>query len=165
MLTLANCVFVGNESFQGGSVAYDIVGGNSVQVTNCTFWGNTANTEGGGMWSHSGSTVLTNSILWGNSDACGGGQIYNSASTPAISHSDVEGSGGSGPGWDPNLGSDLGGNLDASPRFARPVDPNTAPTPAGDLRLGWESPAMDAGDNSRAAELATRAMYDHPTSV
>jgi uncharacterized repeat protein (TIGR01451 family) len=87
----------------------------------------------------SGIPKIQNSILWGNRAASGGDQIYNDNSTPAIAHSDVQGSGGSGGGWNASLGSDLGGNLDADPRFVGT---------AGNLRLRWGSPAIDAGDNS-----------------
>ncbi|MCB8987848.1 MAG: DUF11 domain-containing protein [Ardenticatenaceae bacterium] len=43
-------------------------------------------------------------------------------------------------GWDTALGEDGGGNLDADPRFVAPT--------AGDLHLGPDSPAIDAGDNT-----------------
>ena len=62
----------------------------------------------------------------------------------------VQGSGGSGAGWNGALGVDGGGNLDADPQFIVPVDPDTAPTSDGDLRLTFGSPAMDAGDDAVA---------------
>ena len=80
--------------------------------------------------------TLTNCILWGNAPD----QIANSTSgpgaTPVIAFSDIGGSGGSGLGWDSDLGTDAGGNIDADPLF---VDADGADDNAGtaddDLRL------------------------------
>jgi hypothetical protein len=89
----------------------------------------------------SSNPILVNTILWGNWAWTAGDQIYNDASTPEISYSLIEGSGGSGAGWDTSLGTDGGGNLDADPLF---VD-----GPGGDLRLSSAtSPAFNAGNNA-----------------
>jgi hypothetical protein len=93
------------------------------------------------------SPTLINCILWGNTgpDAS---QIGNRQdSVPEISYSDVQASGGSGPGWDADLGTDGGHNIDLEPRFVDPVAAGAAPTIAGDYRLTLGSPAIDAGDN------------------
>jgi len=95
---------------------------------------------GGGMYNDNASPRLTNVILWGNTATIGDTQIYNiNTSTPTISYSDIQGCGGSGAGWDPNLGTDGGGNIDGNPLF---VD-----AARGNLRLQIGSPAIDAGNN------------------
>jgi hypothetical protein len=58
---------------------------------------------------------------------------------PIIAFSDIQGCGGSS-AWNPACGEDGGGNIDADPRF---IDAEH-----GNLRLGSNSPAIDAGDNS-----------------
>jgi len=81
---------------------------------------------------------------------------------PGIAHCDVEASGGSGAGWDANLGTDLGGNLDADPLFWFAVHPAYAPTAAGILRLRWGSPAIDAGDNGLIPAGVTSDLAGKP---
>ena len=65
-----------------------------------------------------------------------GPEIYNTGSA-TYSHSLISGSGGSGAGWDPALGEDLGGNLDGDPLYND--------TLAGDFALAAGSPAINAG--------------------
>jgi hypothetical protein len=72
---------------------------------------------------------------------------------PVVSYSIVEGSGGSGAGWDPLLGVDGGNNLDTDPLF---ID-----APGGNLRLTQASPAVDAGDNT-APHLADTDLDGGP---
>ena len=79
-------------------------------------------------------TTLTNCVLWGNTAGGSGDEIFTDVGTPAISYSDIQGSGGSGGGWDAGLGTDGGGNIDADPSFAD-----------ADGRLSAGSPAIDAG--------------------
>ena len=112
--------------------------GYSPTVINCTFTGNSASYDGGGMYNGSSSPRLSNAILWGNTPA----QIYNSSSTPVVTYSDVQ---GGYPGT---------GNLDADPLFVRSPSPGgdgawgTSDDDYGDLRLQLTSPAIDAGDNA-----------------
>jgi len=40
-----------------------------------------------------------------------------------------------------------GGNIDTDPLFVTPIDPSTAPTTTGNLRLQSNSPAIDVGNN------------------
>ena len=113
---------------------------NSPALTNVAFSGNFAALDGGGMYNSGGSTpILANTVLWGNTASNTGPQIYNASGSPTISYSDIQGSGGSGVGWDTGLGTDAGGNIDADPLF---VDGS-----GGDLHLQTSSPAIDAGNN------------------
>ena len=84
--------------------------------------------------------------MWNNS----GGSIYNinSSLTITIAYSVIEGCGGSGfVTWHPAMGIDGGNNVDVDPLFVTPIDPATAPTTAGDLRLQGGSLGVDTGYN------------------
>ena len=142
--TLTNVSFTGNQASNNGGGMYNDSG--SPTLTNVSFSGNYA-AYGGGMLNETSNPALTNTILWNNQAGSSGHQIFNSSSTPVITYSDIQGSGGSGSGWDSSLGTDGGGNLDADPLFVTPVDPATAPTTAGDLHMQTGSPAVDAGKN------------------
>jgi hypothetical protein len=148
---LVNVIFDGNSAagieFGGGGGMCNYHG-SSPTLTDVTFSGNSAELHGGGMYNDSSSPTLANCILWGNT-APAGSQISNSPNTTTISHSLVAGSGGSGPGWDPSLGVDGGGNLDADPQFVDADGPDgVIGTPDDNLRLRSASPAIDAGDNT-----------------
>jgi uncharacterized repeat protein (TIGR01451 family) len=86
------------------------------------------------------SARLENSIVWGNSPA----RQIATDSPITYTHSLVQGSGGSGAGWNAALGADGGGNLDADPRFALALDPLAAPSAGGDFSLSADSPAIGA---------------------
>jgi hypothetical protein len=153
--TLVNSVFSGNLATRsgGGGGGALLNNGSSPTLTNVTVTGNTAGgtvQTGGGMVSGANSQpVLVNTIFWGN-NATTDSEISNSGgSVPQISFSIVQGSGGSGSGWNSALGADGGGNLDVDPLFvdADGAD-NTSGTADDDLRLRSGSPAIDAGNNA-----------------
>jgi hypothetical protein len=133
-------------------------------LTNVIFSGNQAE-DGGGMFDAEGNPALTNCILWDNVATEEGSQVYGSSSAPVISYSDVQGSGGSGTGWDTGLGTDGGGNLDADPQFVTPITATLAPTTTGDYRLLPGSPAIDAGDNAAVPISVTIDLDGHPRIV
>lgn len=145
---LTNVVFAGNWSKSHGGAIYNYRH-SSPTLTNVTINGNAADGLGGGIYNKTEcSPAIHNSILWGNLAATAGDQLRNDSSTPVIAFSDIQGSGGSGPGWDASLGTDGGDNIDADPLFLEPLDPELAPTTVGDLHLQRGSPAIDSGDNN-----------------
>ena len=181
--TLTNVTFSGNTATNYGGGMYN-QSYSSPTLTNVTFSGNTANSYGGGMYSYyycnptlanvtfssnsadygggiyntdDSNPTLVNTILWGNTALSGGNQVYNiSGSTPVISYSDIQGSGGSGAGWDGALGTDGGGNIDADPLFV------SAPA---NLRLQVTSPAIDAGNNAAVPSGVTADLDGNPRFV
>jgi hypothetical protein len=132
---VTNCTFDGNSAQDdgGGMKNYDY---SSPRVTNCTFASNSADRGGGMVNTTACYPTVTNCILWGNT-ALKSNEIYNYSSTPAISYCDIAGS-FLGNLWDPNIGSDGGGNIDADPLFLYP--------PGGDFHLLPDSPCINAGD-------------------
>ncbi|MBU0490223.1 MAG: DUF11 domain-containing protein [Chloroflexi bacterium] len=153
-LMLLNVTFSDNTATNGGGIYSEY---SEPTLTNVTFSGNSALHLGGGMYNRDSLPQIQNSILWGNTANSGTiaeQQIYNTnGSQPFIHYTLVQGSGGSGAGWDPTLGTDGGGNLNANPAFLRQPNPGpdtvwgTADDDYGDLRLQSTSPAIDAGDN------------------
>ena len=154
---ITNSVFSGNTASSGGGIYSDAKNGgtSSPVITNSTFFGNVSQ-EGPSLYSivADGGTsrpALTNSILYGNISATTGREIENDGALPQISFSLIGGSGGSGGGWDINLGTDGGNNLDADPLFLDPTDPDGADdvwaTSDDGLRLATGSPAANAGSN------------------
>jgi hypothetical protein len=103
------------------------------------------------MLVNSANSLIQNSIFWNNLDKTGTGTIsatiIQESSTFSITNSLVQSSGGSG-SW--ALGpsyQDGGNNIDEDPVFIEDVNPASAPTDAGNLRLQKSSPAVDKGDN------------------
>jgi parallel beta-helix repeat protein len=121
--TVRNCVFSGNNANGSGGIGGDgggmFNGESSPTISNCILWGNTADGKGGGMCNSSSSPEVSNCILWGNTAVVVGDEVFNSdaSSVPNYMYCDIEGSGGSGAGWDTGLGTDGGGNIDADPLF------------------------------------------------
>jgi hypothetical protein len=159
--SLANVLFSGNRAHAGGGMCN--WEGSSPTLTNVTFSGNSADLAGG-IYNLNSDPTIRNSILWAN-QAISGSQIYNEVSTPTLAYSDIQDSGGSSPGWDGSLGTDLGNNLDADPVFRDPVDAALAPTTTGDLHLRWGSPAIDAGHNDLIPPGLTTDLDGNPRIV
>ncbi|MGA1791141.1 MAG: right-handed parallel beta-helix repeat-containing protein, partial [bacterium] len=118
--TITNCTIIQNLANYGGGIACK---SSSPGIINCTISDNTANYNGGGIYCNFDSPAITNCVLWGNlPDEISG-------STVIITYSDIQGGYG-----DPNTAH----NINAEPLF---IDPN-----AGDYRLWFASPCIDAGD-------------------
>jgi len=146
-LTLINSTLSQNTAKNGGGLCNGSpsgFSGEALSMTNSTVVSNIATGSGGGFYNRDSAAVtLDNTILWGNT-APTGPQIYNnSTNRPTISDSDIEGSGGSGTGWNTMLGADGGDNLDADPLLG-PLADNGGPTPTQALLVG--SPAIDKAD-------------------
>ncbi len=142
---LTNVTFRGNQATSGsGGALLNIAGPGgttSPQLLNVTITENTSTMGAAAIVnSSSGGTiqpVLTNVIVWWN-NAGFGWPISNNSSTPTIYNSIVQGSGGSGAGWQTDFGVDGGGNLDVNPMLGALMDDWGMP-------LLWGSPAIDAG--------------------
>ncbi|MCB0178280.1 MAG: choice-of-anchor D domain-containing protein, partial [Anaerolineae bacterium] len=160
--TLTNVVFSGNSaSNDGGAMVNDgsSSGVSNPTLTNVTFFGNDAAGDGGaiflnGLSTDDSSTRLNNVILWGNT-ALNGNQIFNFNATPLISYTVVQSD--SSNIFDNSTPTTYGPNIvNSDPLFvdAAGADGITG-TLDDDLRLGDNSPAIDAGDND-----ATTAATD-----
>ncbi|MEM9478244.1 MAG: right-handed parallel beta-helix repeat-containing protein [Verrucomicrobiota bacterium] len=158
IIEIVNCGFLSNYSGNtGGAVHAEI--SSQIQAAGSSFQGNHASTDGGAIF-HSDFASLTNCIIWGN--AVGGISLSPEASIqctgPAANFHhclvqnisaadfDLSGSGGSG-----NID---GTTFTNDPLFVSPVDPLSAPSYSGDLRLLLASPVIDAGDNSANSETS-----------
>ncbi|MHC4158417.1 MAG: right-handed parallel beta-helix repeat-containing protein, partial [Planctomycetota bacterium] len=106
--TIRDCVFTGNNAGLLGGGIY-IVNTDSPTIINCTFTGNNAD-YGGGMYNTAGATsTIINCIIYGNTASISSPELYTSGSGPTFSYCDVNDCGGSS-SWDPNFGTDGGGN-------------------------------------------------------
>jgi len=96
--TLTNCTFSGNSAEENGGGMHNDE--SSPTLTNCTFRGNSAN-RGGGMYNVTySSPTLTNCTFSGNSANYGGG-MYNAGSNPALNNCTFSG----------NSANDYGGGM------------------------------------------------------
>jgi predicted outer membrane repeat protein len=159
--TMINVLFSGNYSEDEGGAMYNDCRWRGICkpiLINLTFSGNKSDDVGGTMYNNGEydgiiNPQIRNTILWNNQDISGTGTIsatiYNVSATVTVSNSLVQAAGASGSGvWtsDPNF-IDGGNNIDTNPMFVTPVNPNSAPTKAGNLRLKPASPAIELGDN------------------
>ncbi len=154
---LVNVVFSGNlaSGVGGGAGGGMLNNGSSPTLTNVTLSGNMAagsiQMAGGILNGNNSSPLLANVILWGNVASTFKEVMNIGPSTPQISFSLIEGSGGSGSGWNTAFGVDGGNNLDSDPLFVDPDGADNVPGTLDDnLRLQGASPAIDAGNNTAA---------------
>jgi hypothetical protein len=160
-----NCVFYGNQAQNhGGAVANftRVLGVEDGFVpelapgfTNCTFTANQAGGSGGALYNfgfvYNAAQVLQarieNSILWNNTATTSGPEVYNTGNN-MVSYSLIKGSGGSGGGWNGDIGTD------EDPEFvneASPLGADGLPATGDDgLRLVSSAPPVDAGNSSAA---------------
>jgi hypothetical protein len=140
---IVNAVFYENYGTDAGAGMRNVNGG-APAIINATFVGNTATSSGGGLQNGKGaSPTIINSIFWDN-EAPDDPQIgnYMIFYGPYISYSIIENCGGSGVGWDPDLGEDDGNNLDEDPRLRMDYSPDPS------LMLWSSSPAINSGSNT-----------------
>ena len=141
--TVLSCVFSGNTASNGGAIY-----GAQPMLTNCTFVGNSATGEGGGLWFDSPSSPVTNCILWANTAP--------GSATPEAAQIDL----GTNGSVDINFSCVLGwsgarggtGNFAANPLFVDEVGTDgLAGTLDDDLHLTALSPCIEAGTNGAPA--------------
>ncbi|MBE7530210.1 MAG: hypothetical protein HND44_24630 [Chloroflexi bacterium] len=145
---LTNVVFSGNTAFNNGGALRNL--SSWPALVNVTFSNNTAAVSGGAM--HNGDTgtiELKNTIMWGNTAGVVGYSIFNDGTvTVNISYSNIQYCGGSGGGWDPACGIDVGSNIDLNPMF---IDEDGGDDIIGtyddNLRLDFGSPSIETGTN------------------
>jgi hypothetical protein len=138
---LVNVDISGNTAITDGGGMYN--NNSSPVLTNVTIAGNYAGGNGGGILNNDSNSnpQIRNSIIWGNTSG-----IDNNAATPVISYSIVQG-GFTGGEWNGSAGTGSN-NLDANPNFISLVPAASgSPVTAGDYRLLSGSPAIDRGNN------------------
>ena len=135
---LTGCNFIENHAVIGGGMYKSI--GEPVEILQCTFTGNEAESGGSIYWYpyKSGALALNSCILWNNSPD----EIYTEESGHELDilFSDITG------GWPGE------GNIDLDPLFA---DPDST-----DYSLSPESPCIDAGDPTLEVPLGGGARVD-----
>jgi hypothetical protein len=143
-MTVANVIVSGNQATNGGGL---YIRNSNVTLTNVTISGNRAQ-QGGASFNQDSQLAVWNSIVWNNKADHVRPSFINQNATPNIHNSLVEGCNPGGV-WAVACGDDGGQNLaDVDPLFVEALNPDNAPTSAGDLRLQAGSPAIDAGDNA-----------------
>ncbi|MDB4484503.1 hypothetical protein N9044_01790, partial [bacterium] len=153
--TLSNCSFQGNSASFGGGIFNTF---SSPTLNNCSFQGNNAYLNGGGIFNTAASPILNNCIIWNNRDSSGttteDSSIFNDNSNPTYSYCLIANLSKASLDSDPSPKT----NFDPSdPLFNSEIDPASAPTIGGNLRLLTGSPALNVGDdnsNSSATDLA-----------
>jgi predicted outer membrane repeat protein len=157
---ITNSIFSGNTAANGGAIFNNTVvtGTLDLQLINVTFSYNDASVGGGAIYNTEGSGSLSvtikNSIFWHNTAPAGAGDnIYSNGGSTSIGYSDVQG------GWNGAevvlingaTVTDLGNNINATPRFVNSRGPDgIAGTLDDNLRLKINplSPCIDTGKNS-----------------
>jgi len=122
--TLTN-VTISSSFYQASSIYNE---SSDITLTNVIIWrdkAGTTSTSASTFFNDFGSTKRSYSL------------ITNSGGSTKISYSLIANSGGSGAGWQSDLGTDLGNNIDIDPQFLT----------GGDYRLQVGSPAIDVGNN------------------
>ena len=127
----------------GGVFDYQSGSAGTSRFTNCTIAGNFSASDSGGYTNNvPANSTLENSIVWGNGSS---GSNANTSLAPGtattLSNMLVEGVDFSAIGSN-NFDGTATGN---DPLFLNPLAPSTAPTDAGNYRLGLSSPVIDQG--------------------
>jgi len=85
-LTLSNTSFTGNYTTSGdGGGVFNMSSASGATVTSCTFTGNTAATDGGGMYNYNSPLTMTGGTFDGNSAGNVGGGLYHGFDTANVS--------------------------------------------------------------------------------
>ena len=160
--TYTNCVFQGNFARQGGAIFN--IAASDAEFINCSLQGNSSTEDGGAIYNDGSDPSFTNTIVWNNAangatDTASASVFDDNSATPTFSHSLAQ-----------NINLSLSGSnnfngvVDAfNPLFALEVDPLTAPSADGDLRLQDLSPMIGRGDS--AANSSTTDLDGSPRVV
>jgi len=156
--SMVNVLFSGNAANLGGALFNQAgLDGGSRVLTNVTMSGNRAELRGGAI-AQPREMIFRNTVIWNNSDPSGTGTAeatmddFFSDDVIEVSNSLLQGyPANEFPGSNNLDGTDPGNN----PLFREAVNPNGAPSPAGNLRLQLESPVRDQGNNSFVAGIDT----------
>ena len=176
---IVDCMFVGNKADSGAGVfvmtnddavfVNDVFSGNQaikgaglyviesrVTATNCTFGGNIASDEAGGIFTTAVGINIANSILWGNADAGGMDELAQITSGGAdIDYCCIQ-------GWTGALGG-TGNTGDCEPLYLDPDGPDDiAGTPDDDLRIPFQSSNFDAGDSDADTDEPVAGLQPLP---
>lgn len=155
--TLRNVLFSGNRASEYGGAYYNV--GSTVANTgmiNVTMSGNASN-QGGAIFHNNniGTFIAANMLIWNNEDSSGTGTANASMVNLAaddqldLQYSLIQ-------GWNPLLGNNLDGTNPANdPLFITPLVLTDGKTTAGDLRLGQNSPAINAGNQVFSTLVST----------
>ena len=142
-----NGLFQGNRASTGGALYWSA--GNHTLI-NGSISGNRALFHGGGLYNIGTDPDIINTVIWNNKDTTGvgtaGANLFNaSGSIPTISSSLIQ---NVTDNTNNNIDGIITGHLINYPEFIVPVDPLSAPSIAGNLRVHGFSPLIDSGDGS-----------------
>jgi len=156
---LVNVLFSGNAANLGGALFNQAgLDGGSRVLTNVTMSGNRAELRGGAI-DQPRHMIFRNTVIWNNRDETGTGTagatmdgFFSANHVIEVSNSLLQGyPANEFPGSNNLDGTDPANN----PLFRDAVNPNGAPSLAGDLRLQFESPVRDVGNNSFVTGITT----------
>ena len=153
-VVISNCIFNANVAgLQGGAVAGQFQP--ALKIVNSTFYGNSAQNYGGGIYfvDYMGmmDATIVNTILWANTANAGSQLASHGSAQTDVHHCTIQG-GLAGVSGRPTWGI---GNLTDDPMFIDPDGEDNIPGTADDvfkLLLGSES--IDAGDNTAVTQPA-----------
>jgi len=132
-----NCILDNNTADYGAGVdLYRSI----ANITNSTFYGNTAVHSGGGVRLYISAPIITNSILWNDSPA----EIEVVSGNILVAYSNVQ---GGSPGIE---------NINSDPLFVDPAN--------NDFHLNTGSPCIDRGtsDNASTEDIFGTVRWDDP---
>ena len=143
-LTVTNSTFSGNSASSGGGI--ENLASSTLTITNSTLANNVADDAGGGIANSGGTLTITNCLVGGNT-APTGPDVHNAGSIASARYNVIQDGTGSGivDGVD-------GNQVGIDPRLD-PAGLQDHGGPTRTIALLSDSPAIDAGDNSAAAEL------------
>jgi hypothetical protein len=154
-VTLTNCLIARNTAARGAGGLASGYAGSSLNVKNCTIWGNSATEPGGGIKCWQGSTEIANSIIWLNIAPQGRQISVENAGTLGLTYCNIAG-GQAGVNVASGCVLDWGeDNIDVDPCFADPEnDDYHLKSQAGRWDTDTQtwiqddvtSPCIDAGD-------------------